>query len=237
MTPLEDVDVKRIVDGVRAQLPACDSWAILDDYGYASLALCTIDAIQSMGVNYGGVRNVVSRYRDARTGLGAAPCLDGANDLIASFADLGGVQPWAASIGNGQRAWSRQAAPLKASVILSAAESFARHDIDDVADLVAARAEPHEWSDLADSWLRLPGQRSGIGWRYLQMLAGIPGVKPDRMVRRFVAACNVRTAGMSADRLAELLTAAAGELGVSATALDHQVWLHQSGRTVEGLTS
>jgi hypothetical protein len=40
---------------------------------------------------------------------------------------------------------------------------------------------------LKQAWLAVPGQRSGISWRYLLMLAGIPEVKPDRMIRRFVA--------------------------------------------------
>jgi hypothetical protein len=37
------------------------------------------------------------------------------------------------------------------------------------------------------AWRAVPGQRSGITWQYVQMPAGIPGVKPDRMICRFVA--------------------------------------------------
>ena len=32
-----------------------------------------------------------------------------------------------------------------------------------------------------DAWCAIPGQRSGVSWRYLRMLAGLPDVKPDRM--------------------------------------------------------
>jgi hypothetical protein len=35
-----------------------------DEYFYQSLPLCVIDAVYSIGVKYGGVRNVVKRYCD-----------------------------------------------------------------------------------------------------------------------------------------------------------------------------
>jgi Helix-turn-helix domain of resolvase len=37
------------------------------------------------------------------------------------------------------------------------------------------------------AWRGVVGQRSGITWHYVQMLAGISGIKPDRMITRFVA--------------------------------------------------
>ena len=40
---------------------------------------------------------------------------------------------------------------------------------------------------LRSLWTALPSQGSAITWHYAHMLAGTQGVKPDRMIRRFVA--------------------------------------------------
>jgi hypothetical protein len=61
------------------------------------------------------------------------------------------------------------------------------------------------------------------------LLAGKQEVKPDRMVRRFVADAIDRA--VNADEAHALLSAAAELLGVQPRELDHQVWRYQSGRT------
>ena len=84
---------------------------------------------------------------------------------------------------------------------------------------------------LEKLWRQLPGQRSGISWSYFLMLAGLPNVKPDRWVCRFIAqALGISAGDVSPGRATELLFAAANELGVSPNDLDHVVWLCQSGR-------
>lgn len=56
------------------------------------------------------------------------------------------------------------------------------------------------------------------------ILAGVPGVKPDRMLRRFVAAAlGVPIRQVGVERAADLVAAAAAELNVSVSALDHQI--------------
>jgi hypothetical protein len=75
------------------------------------------------------------------------------------------------------------------------------------------------------------GQRSGITWHYVQMLAGIPGVKPDRMICRFVAdALGLPRRSVTTGFALEILMAAATEMGMSPTDLDHAVWQWQRGR-------
>ena len=77
----------------------------------------------------------------------------------------------------------------------------------------------------------MAGQRSGITWHYMQMLAGIPGVKPDRMIVRFVAdALGLPRRGVTPGFAWEILTAAARGMGMSPTDLDHAVWQWQRKR-------
>ncbi len=74
-------------------------------------------------------------------------------------------------------------------------------------------------------------QGPGVTWHYVQMLAGIPGIKPDRMIIRFVAkALNRPVKTVGAAFCVELLTAVAGELSMTASELDHAIWNYQRGQ-------
>lgn len=82
------------------------------------------------------------------------------------------------------------------------------------------------------AWCAIPGQRSGVSWRYLRMLAGLPDVKPDRMVIRFLAsAAGVDESRIDADRAVALVRAAAEHFGVDQRALDHEIWEYQTGKS------
>jgi len=72
------------------------------------------------------------------------------------------------------------------------------------------------------------GQRSGISWHYLLLLAGVEDVKPDRMIQAFLKKAIPRIPDPDAARA--LVVAAAAELGVTPRTLDHRIWRYQSGR-------
>ena len=55
-----------------------------------SLALCIVDSVQSTGVTYTSTANVIDRYRTYRTRRGGDANKDSAEDLAATFVDLGG---------------------------------------------------------------------------------------------------------------------------------------------------
>lgn len=194
------------------------------NYGYLDgLALCVIDAIQSTGVRYGGVRSVIARYRDYR---GSAAETDGAPELLATFADLG-EDAWATRIGTRNKISTHPGAPLKAHAIHRAAEALVALGVD---TCMQFRGQATDIT-VRQAWTSLPGQSSAITWHYINMLAGTEGVKPDRMIRRFTAAAlAVPSRTLSDDDLIDLVTDAAAALDVSATALDHVIWLAQSGR-------
>lgn len=85
--------------------------------------------------------------------------------------------------------------------------------------------------EVEASWRAVTGQRSGITWRYVLMLAGVPGVKPDRMICRFVEdSLQLRRRSVGTEFAYDIVTAAAKEMGISATALDHAIWRYQRGR-------
>lgn len=195
------------------------------------LALCVVDSVQSTGVMYSSVEKVIARYRAHRRGQGGDPNRDGVPELLATFEELGGPDGWSQEIGNGNRTSTHAGAPLKATAIRDAAQSLADERIETTASLLVAAEDITRFTRLEATWRAVAGQRSGITWHYMQMLAGIPGVKPDRMIVRFVAdALGLPRRGVTPGFALEILTAATRGMGMSPTDLDHAVWQWQRKR-------
>lgn len=112
-----------------------------------------------------------------------------------------------------------------------AAQVMIANDIFTAKALRLAAGDADQLKAIEGAWLLVPGQKSGITWHYVQMLAGIPGIKPDRMITRFVAS----TLGLPRNSVKpkfalEALMAAAAEIGVSPSDLDHGIWQWQRRR-------
>lgn len=214
---------RAVAELCRQTLPALETWR--DPGGHLdSLSLCVINSIQSMGVRFGSVRRVIARYESSRPGLAAT---DGAYELRSTFEERGGVDGWVRDIGNRHRTSTRTGAPLKAEVILEAATVLQHAAVLSTQDLRAVGGE--RLAEVKARWLALPGQRSGISWRYLLMLAGVPGVKADRMICRFVArATQQRT--VTPPFAEHAVERAAALLDVTPNLLDHAIWRWESGR-------
>ncbi|MCW1823137.1 MULTISPECIES: hypothetical protein [Mycobacteriaceae] len=194
------------------------------------LALCMIDSVQSTGVTYSSVGKVLDRYRVYRREQGGDPATDGAAELLATFYECGGPHGWAARIGTRNRT-STRGGILKSEAIRDVAKVLAAEGIDTAPVLRQAATDEARLERVRNAWCAVKGQRSGITWRYVLMLAGVPGVKPDRMICRFVAdALDVPRRSVGSEFAAEIVTAAAAELDVSVTALDHAIWRFQRGR-------
>ena len=195
------------------------------------LALCVVDSVQSTGVTYSSVVKVVDAYRRYRREQGGDPDVDGVPELLATFDELGGPDSWSQRIGNRNRTSTHAGAPLKATAIRDAAAALAAEGIETTAALREAADDATRLARVVAAWRAVAGQRSGITWHYMQMLAGIEGVKPDRMIVRFVAdALELPRRSVTPGFALEILTAAAAEMDMSATDLDHAVWQWQRVR-------
>jgi hypothetical protein len=198
-----------------------ETWPAPD--GYPGLALCVLDAVWSIGVRYEGVVNVVDRYRALAAGQGRDADQDGPAELLTSAAAIGGPEALAEALGNRQRTSTRSGI-LKAEAVLLTARILADAEVQSTAALLAL--SPRALEGLRADFVAVRGQGSGLSFDYLLMLAGRPGVKSDRMIRRFVARA---TGAESADAVTvsdaqDLVTAAAAALGVDAHRLDSAIW-------------
>lgn len=215
--------VDTLVEYCKSHLGEQEVWATPEGYP-DSLALCIIDAIYSTGSHYTSVTNVIDRYR-AKHGK-----TDGAAALLDSIKAAGGAREWASSVASNLKpAHTRSGAPLKADIIEQAAQLMVSQGIDTVDDLVERVSASPQDNPVHSGWKKLPSQSSGVTYNYLLILAGLPSVKPDRMVLRFLARA-LGTTDISTQQAVDLISAAADSLSVSPRTLDHVVWRVASGR-------
>lgn len=199
-----------------------------------SLALCLIDSVYSTGVRYKTVENITCRYIKFRKESGGDPFSDGVTELLESFDTCGEVVEWAAKIGSRNKVSTRPNAILKAEAIRRIAAMLRELGIETAADLRTLTTSPVKMDEVKSRWLAVPGQRSGLTWRYGLMLAGVPEVKPDRMIQRYVArALDVKLSDLGQERAASAVAAVAQDSGWDRIHLDHAIWRFESGRPVQ----
>lgn len=222
---------KPAVDAMKARATSSD------EYRYASVPLCIIDAVFSLGVKYTQVENVVtnfcgwsgwSRVRPS----GSLPSeTEQAGMTVSDFLALRSRESDFANnvFRNHGRAFQRKYAPYKADVVFEFAEVLQRAGVETLQS-----AQAHAADMELDAALRaLAGQSAGTAVSYFFMLTGSDDlVKPDRMLTRFTNAHLGKPLNrpLSASGLQELFRATAPLLGVTPRELDHAVWGRQSGR-------
>lgn len=230
-----DSELDKLVAACQSRLPAPATWAAFPGYP-DSLALALVDAIWSPGIRYATTAAVVGRYAEHRRLVGTDPAHDTVSGLLSTYEGFGSTERFIDAVGTRHRVSTQSGAALKGAVVRQAAESLRELGID-TADQFRAADQTPVGKQAESAWRALPGQRSGISWRYLRMLLGLADVKPDRMVTRFVAAAlGVSEASLAPDRVALLVQAAAAHHAVDAGALDHKIWKYQTSQpsTQEG---
>ncbi|AMT94284.1 hypothetical protein A2T55_11255 [Brevibacterium linens] len=217
-------EIKTLVEYCETHLGDPTLWKTPDGYPH-SLALCIIDSIYSTGSHYSSVVNVVERYKKAGGER------HGARDLAESIRGKGDARAWATTVAqNLKPAHTRPGAPLKAEIIEQAADLMVHLGIDTVPDLVDRVREKPLDNCVVRGWKPLPSQSSGVTYSYLLILAGLPSVKPDRMILRFLANALGEATELSVTRARDLMTQTAKAMDVDPRALDHIAWRAASGR-------
>lgn len=214
-----------------------ESAGVSKEYRYASLPLCVIDAVFSIGVKYTSTQATVARFCD-KTGWPRFASLredrgagsNSLSELLVLYKGLDSEASAKALFGNRQRT-STTSGILKAEAVKLFADALLRCGIDTFTDITPLRLE------LAEAIiLGLPGQGSGIAFDYFRMLAGDDDlIKPDRMIQRFVALALGTEKEPEPRQAAVLVRLAARELtrlGYRWTplSLDHAIWQYQRSR-------
>lgn len=226
-------DGEKVADLARVVLNLADA-KLRDEHFYASVPLCVIDAVFSIGVNYVATRRTVLRWAsrqnpawpiDRRT----SSVEHTVSDLLAALGDRTDLELALGQFGNRQRTSSRNGI-LKAEAVRLFALALKEAGIDSFADL-----EDSEKVGRAEAMVKtIKGQRSGISFDYFALLAGHELVKADRMVCRFVAdALGLHEVGPTVAKQAVLEAAAilARQFPhVTPRLLDSEIWGYQSAK-------
>jgi hypothetical protein len=222
---IDDDALPAMVASVKALLGDPDSWDTPG--GYDSVGLAMIDAIWSIGVRYQSVENVIARYRAERLAGGHDAEADTPEDVRRFIEASGGPEGFALRMRNRQRTSSRSGI-LKAEAVLREARILEHESVAVPADLAGAGDE--RLDHLRAQWSTVPGQASGISWRAFCMLVGLAEVKPDRMIRRYVATALGRSgeSTVGVEEARDLVMATAAQLGVSPRDLVYAIWSYQS---------
>jgi hypothetical protein len=201
-----------------------ETWKKPDGYPN-SLALCVIDSIWSIGIRYPTVVKVINRYLEHRgydEDEAHQICTDGTSDFLMWYRALenGKTSPQVLAIQlKNRNHTSSSKGKLKAEAVVQAFELFEVLGIESTQDLI------EQSEDVESRWLsQIHGQRSGISWKYLLMLCGQPGVKPDRMMFRFMERVGVDIKFTSPEEFVDQIVETIGIESVNATAVDHRIW-------------
>ena len=223
----QDPDLDRVLAACAEKLPPASAWSAFTGHP-DGLALAVIDAIWSVGIRYTTTRGVVTRYTAYRRLAGADAATDGLTELLGVYDLLGGTDAVINQVGTRHRVSTRPGAALKGEAVHQAATALHHLGIDTAAQFRASQ-DTDLGMQAEAAWKAVPGQGSGISWRYLRMLLGIADVKPDRMVKRFItSALGPDERPLPDDRIVDLVKAAAALHGADPRALDHEIWTHQT---------
>jgi hypothetical protein len=201
-------------------------------FQYASLPLCVIDAVFSIGVRYGSTKNVVKNWCDF-SGWELERSSTTKEHTISEF--LGILRPYenrweemATQIFRNHHRTSSTSGILKAEAAYQFAETVQRFGIENFTDKLRTSLRP----DIRAAITPIRGQGSGLSFSYFLILAGNKNaVKPDRMVTRFVLE-GTGLRRISTDACADLVREAAARLrdefpNLTPSLLDHAIWEYQ----------
>lgn len=233
---MDDV-VIATVTAIRAKLGDLGRTELPPEYAYHSLPLCVIDAVFSIGVRYRNAQKAVESWCMAQTPdwpqhSTAAESRYTVTDFIRATDGYAGADLAQRFFGGNRQRTSSRSGILKADAVLRVARALQGAGIEDFPDIRDAACAERAFQAVRT----IPGQRSGLSFQYLLMLAGDEtSVKPDRMVCRFVAEATGRpdigphTARDAVVEAARLLAAEFPAL--TARLLDYLIWSYQRDQT------
>lgn len=229
---MKESEVESLAEFCRTNLNI-DHAELGDEYGYPSVPLCVIDAVFSIGVNYTAVRNTVSRFCkffDILQTSETYPPDVSAQLSVSQFLKINneyGIEDMAKKVYRNKQRTSTRSGILKAEAVLRFSEVLSNYGVEYLQGVKKVIGDMEFEAEIK----KIPGQRSGISFRYFYMLVGEKNyVKPDRMITRFVE--NVTGKSYSAEIISQLIIRTCDLLtkdypDLTPRMLDNLIWKYQ----------
>ena len=237
--PMSGLD--KLVAYIRSTLTELNAPPTAPADEYASVPLCVIDAVFSIGARYESTERTVTefcaRYHWKRDGRGREN-----EHTISEFLNIlrqfeNRWEEIAEHVFRNRQRTSSRSGILKAEATYRFAKILHQFGVETFSDVLQSGLR----NDLRQGIKAIPGQSSGLSYAYFFMLAGNQdGVKADRMVTRFVAdALGVRdvTPALAEELVrnaSRMLRAEFPELVPSN--LDNKIWKFQRAKEDAGRT-
>lgn len=226
-------DVETLVEYIQNNLRGLGEAQLDTEYDYAGVPLCVIDAVFSLGVRYESTRRTVQEFCTAQGWemVRAKSAIEPTTSELLTILEPYSDQFATANVFRNRQRTSTKGGITKAEAVYRFAKTLYQFGIETLSDALAKGRDPELKRRIQD----IPGQRSGLSFAYFRILVGDrEAVKPDRMVRRFVAqALGRRT--VTQEYADKLLIQACAILrqqfpGLSPAILDNVIWKHQRGQ-------
>lgn len=203
-----------------------------EEYFYAHLVCCVLDAVYSIGARYTSTRQVPIRYCQA-FGLqrlrpkGTEPQPEQAQQKLSVFVhrfETMGLEAMLSQVLQNRQRTSTNNGILKAEASLRFAQVLVHFGVETFQQIHQVQGQ----AKFENAIKAIPGQSSGICLRYFYMLAGEENeIKPDRMVLRFIERHLGRS--LHPNDAADLIREVCTELNarghqISLRSLDHAIW-------------
>ncbi len=187
-TRFSEQDVFKFSEFCKHKLPLATA-NIRDEYFYASIPLCVIDAVFSISANYNSTIRVVERV----CRYFSVPQLDRerhlnlqnqftVSNLLQAYDKLG-IERMTSEVFQNRQRTSTTSGILKSESVYRFCQILKIFEVDNFGDI--SKILNNE--DFSTKIRQIPGQTSGISLRYFFMLVGDDSyIKPDRMLDRFI---------------------------------------------------
>lgn len=215
-----------LVAVINERLGPADTWAPYPGGWSGEIEAALVDAVFSANARYGskttGVRRVIQAWRDHTH----REPLDDLAALLADVENLGGPDAFADALGNHQRVpGGAPDRPLKTTAVVEAARALVDEGASTSRQLRDRVARDPKRVPVV---LRRVGRIGAVTVSYFLMLLGVPDIKADRMICRFVESAIGQD--VTSEEARGTMVRAAGDLGIDARRLDHAAWDWQRRR-------
>jgi hypothetical protein len=206
------------------------SFELPEEYYYTHLPLCVIDAVFSIGVRYESVINTINRFCSYYNIDKHSKSIEYSTTHFLELIQKVTLDDLTKRVFCNRQRTSATNGILKSEAVILFLKLLQRYNIETRKDVDLLLINDQFETDVK----KIPGQRSGISYKYFLMLSGSDDlVKPDRMILRFLEGItNTRISLENCQIIIQEVVRKMNAVGFNLTPkkLDNLIWNYQRSK-------